>query len=74
MTQEEEVFIRAHPFIRSLTTRYQTIFFGLCYACNNFGHEAPNCRANDAGASPIHQASQRMEQGGDSWTAPALKF
>ena len=36
--QEEEGFIRAPPFIRSSTTRYQTIFFGLCYACNNFGH------------------------------------
>jgi hypothetical protein len=25
---------------------YQTIFFGLCYSCNNFGHKAINCRAN----------------------------
>jgi hypothetical protein len=40
--QEEEGFIRAPPFIISSTRRYQTIFFGLCYACNNFGHKAVN--------------------------------
>jgi hypothetical protein len=34
--QEEEGFIKATHFIRSSTTRYQTIFFGLCYAYNNF--------------------------------------
>jgi hypothetical protein len=45
--QEEEGFIRAPPFKRSSTTRYQTIFFGLCYACNNFGHKVVNCRANN---------------------------
>jgi hypothetical protein len=38
--QEEEEFIRVPPFRRSSTPRYQTIFFGLCYACNNFGHKA----------------------------------
>jgi hypothetical protein len=32
---EEEEFIRVPPFRRSSTPRYQTIFFGLCYACNN---------------------------------------
>ena len=47
MPQEEEGFIREPPFIRSSTTRYQTIFFGLCYACNNFGHKAINCRDNN---------------------------
>jgi hypothetical protein len=25
----------------------QTIFLGLCYACNNFGHKAVNCRENN---------------------------
>ena len=34
------------PFIRSSTPRYQNIFLGLCYACNNFGHKVVNCRAN----------------------------
>jgi hypothetical protein len=34
--QEEEEFIRVPPFRRSSTPRSQTIFFGLCYACNNF--------------------------------------
>jgi hypothetical protein len=47
MPQEEEGFIRAPPLRRYSTTRYQTIFFGLCYACNNFGHKAINCRANN---------------------------
>ena len=45
--QEEEWFIRETPFIRSSTTMYQTILFGLCYACNNFGHKNVNCRANN---------------------------
>jgi hypothetical protein len=45
--QEEEGFIRAPPFRRSSTPRYQTIFFGLCYACNNFGHKVVNCRDNN---------------------------
>jgi hypothetical protein len=46
-SQEEEGFIRAPPFRRSSTPRYQTMFFGLCYACNNFGHKAVNCRGNN---------------------------
>jgi hypothetical protein len=45
--REEEEFIRIPPFIISSTPRYQTMFFGLCYACNNFGHKAVNCRANN---------------------------
>ena len=28
-----------------MTSRYQHIFFGHCYSCNNFGHKALNCRA-----------------------------
>jgi hypothetical protein len=44
--QEEEGFRRENPFRRYSTPRYQTIFFVLCYACNNFGHKAMNCRAN----------------------------
>jgi hypothetical protein len=34
-----------HHSRRSPTLRYQTIFLGLCYSCNNFGHKAINCRA-----------------------------
>ena len=30
---------------RLMTSRYQQIFFGHCYSCNNFGHKALNCRA-----------------------------
>jgi hypothetical protein len=44
---EEEGFMRAPHFRRYSITRYQTIFFGLCYACNNFGHKVVNCRANN---------------------------
>jgi hypothetical protein len=57
--QEEEGFIRAPPFIRSLTTRYQTIFFGLCYACNNFGHKVVNCRANNMNNNYFESHTQR---------------
>ena len=28
-----------------MTSRYQQIFFGHFYSCNNFGHKALNCRA-----------------------------
>jgi hypothetical protein len=57
--QEEEGFIRAPPFIRSSTTRYRTIFFGLCYACNNFGHKAVNCRANNKNNNYFESHTQR---------------
>jgi hypothetical protein len=43
-TQEED-YKRVAPPRRSPTLRYQTIFLGLCYSCNNFGHKAINCRA-----------------------------
>jgi hypothetical protein len=59
MPQEEEGFIRAPPFIRSSTTRYKTIFFGLCYACNNFGHKVVNCRANNKNNNYFESHTQR---------------
>jgi hypothetical protein len=40
---KKENYKRTTPFRRSL--RYQTIFLGLCYSCNNFGHKAINCKA-----------------------------
>jgi transposase InsO family protein len=57
--QEEEGFIRAPPFKRSSTPRYQTIFFGLCYACNNFGHKTVNCRANKRNNNNFESYTQR---------------
>jgi hypothetical protein len=57
--QEEEGFIRAPSFRRSSTPRYQTIFFGLCYACNNFGHKAVNCRANNRNNNNFESHTQR---------------
>ena len=63
--QEEEGFIRAPPFRRSSTPRYQTIFFGLCYACNNFGNKvvncnkAMNCRANNRNSDNFESYTQR---------------
>jgi hypothetical protein len=44
--QEEEDFRRETPFRRPSTSRYQTLFLGLCYSCNNFGHKVVNCREN----------------------------
>jgi hypothetical protein len=55
--QEEEGFIRAHPFRRSSNPRYQTIFFGLCYACNNFGHKVVNC--NNRNCNNFESYTQR---------------
>jgi hypothetical protein len=57
--QEEEGFIRAPPFKKSSTPMYQTIFFGLCYACNNFGHKAVNCRDNDRNNNNFENHTQR---------------
>jgi hypothetical protein len=57
--QEEEGFIREPPFRRCSTPRYQTIFFVLCYACNNFGHKAVNCRANNRNNNNFESYTQR---------------
>jgi hypothetical protein len=57
--QEEERFIRAPPFRRSSTPMYQTIFFGLCYACNNFGHKVVNCRANNRNNNNFESHTQK---------------
>jgi hypothetical protein len=57
--QEEEGFIRAPPFRRSSTPRYQTIFFGLCYACNNFGHKVVTCKANNRISNNFESYTQR---------------
>jgi hypothetical protein len=57
--REKEGFIRAPPFRRSSTPRYQTIFFGLCYACNNCGHKAVNCRANNGNNNNFESHTQR---------------
>jgi hypothetical protein len=42
---QEEYYKRVSPPRISPTHKYQTIFLGLCYFCNNFGHKAINCRA-----------------------------
>jgi hypothetical protein len=57
--QEKEGFIREPPFKRSSTPRYQTIFFGLCYACNNFGHKTVNCRAKNMNNNNFESYTQR---------------
>ena len=31
------------PSKRPLMPRYQSLFSGLCYACNNYGHKAIDC-------------------------------
>jgi hypothetical protein len=58
-SQEEEGFIRAPPFKRYSTLGYQTIFFGLCYACNNFGHKAVNCIDNDRNINKFESHTQK---------------
>jgi peptide methionine sulfoxide reductase MsrB len=59
MPQEEEGFVRAPPFRISSTHRYQTTFFGLCYACNNFGHKVVKYRANNMNNSNFESHTQR---------------
>ena len=37
--------LRRHaPSRRPPISRYQSFFSGLCYACNNYGHKAIDCR------------------------------
>jgi hypothetical protein len=62
--QEEEEFIRLPPFRRSSTPRYQTIFFGLCYACNNFGHKVVNWRSKNRNKNNFESHTQRGYQEG----------
>jgi hypothetical protein len=57
--QEEEGFIREPSFRISSTPKYQTIFFGLFYACNNFGHKVVNCRANNRNHNKFESNTQR---------------
>jgi hypothetical protein len=57
--REEEGFIRVPPFRRSLNLRYQTISFGLCYACNNFGHKVVNCRTNNKNINKFESQTQK---------------
>jgi hypothetical protein len=56
---EEEEFIRLPPFRRSSTLGYHTIFFGLFYACNNFGHKVVNCRANNGNINNFEKHTQK---------------
>lgn len=35
---------RHAPSRRPPISRYQNVFSGLCYACNNYGHKAIDCR------------------------------
>jgi hypothetical protein len=41
------------------TPRYQTIFFGLCYACNNFGHKYANYRDNNRNIKNFESHTQK---------------
>ena len=36
--------IRHAPSRRPPMSRYQNFFYGLCYACNNYGHKVMDCR------------------------------
>jgi hypothetical protein len=57
--QEEQGLIRAPPFKRSSTPRYQTIFFCLCYVCNNFGHKDVYCRYKNRNNNNFESHTQR---------------
>ena len=62
--REEEGFRRENYFRRSSTPRYRNIFFGSCYACNNFGHKAMNCRANNKNINNFESHTKRVIQEG----------
>ena len=57
--------LRRHaPSRRPPITRYQIFFSGLCYACNNYGHKAIDCRT---------YARYRNEWGRKSLKTPSTK-
>jgi hypothetical protein len=43
--QPRHEFRRTTSQIRSYTPRYQNLFYGHCFNCNNFGHKAVDCRS-----------------------------
>jgi hypothetical protein len=42
--QSKKKFIRTTPQRRSFTPRYETLFYGHCFYCTNFGHKVADCR------------------------------
>jgi hypothetical protein len=47
-----------NPLIRSSNPRHQTIIFGLCYACNNFGHKVVNYKENSRNGKNVESHAQ----------------
>jgi hypothetical protein len=43
--QPRHEFRRTAPQRRSFTPRYESLFYGHCFICTNFGHKAVDCRA-----------------------------
>jgi hypothetical protein len=43
--QPRHEFRRTTSQRRSFTPRYQSLFYGHCFTCNNFGHKVVDCRA-----------------------------
>jgi hypothetical protein len=56
--QSRQNFKRTTPKRRSFTPMYANLFYGLCYACNNFGHKAVICRANSMNIKKIETHTQ----------------
>jgi hypothetical protein len=64
-TQEED-YKRDAPPRRHPTLRHPTIFLGLCYSCNNFGHNGMNCRdyaRNNYGGYPKNNYLRKPHEG-----------
>jgi hypothetical protein len=55
--EEDHDFRRITPTRRPPTPKYQNIFLGLCYSCNDFGHKAINCRACKKGRNTWNRSS-----------------
>jgi hypothetical protein len=49
------------PLRRPAIPRYQSIFLGVCYSCNNFGHKAMNCRVYGKGEHMRRRNIQNVE-------------
>ena len=57
--------------------KYPTLFYGYCFACNNFGHKAINCRSKmfprrNFDRSRVAQDSNTLHANGNNSFAPLM--
>ena len=57
-----------------MTNRYQQIFLGHCYYCNNFGHKALKCRAYGNVYEYKKDTSSKPKGRNNKWFVPLQRY